>query len=801
MIGAPQKITMGSSNMAVAPSQLPVRDAREHTLCKLLPLAILMTVLAALPGCGGGGGGGGSAMPSGTFTMSANSASFTALQAGVVPANQSFDVTITGSGVAVLGAAYTGGQTQPPWLTINITGSGTHFQLVVGVAPGAIAPGSYTSTFSVGTADASGNILAHQDFTVSFAENAHLTATTNAAPATMIFGDSTTTQTVPISVTAPNRQWTASSDSPWLRIAGAPQSGSTNVSATVDDTGLMPGTYQGTIQILSNVESDDSASIVVSLTVRPAALTVAESSYTFGGNDGRASLTAEPVTLSLSTGQAVYPYTITTTTDSGGQWLSVNPAAGSVGTAGTAASLSVSSAGLLGGTYIGHVHVATTVNGVAFAQDRVVTFNLEANRLVVTAAGVGLSNVAGRAVLSRTVQVLSAIGRTNTPWTATSDSSWLTVTPSGVTGGDLVLTANPTGLPLDATQFANVAIKSSDTSVENQPSIRVGFHASNTAPVTGSLTLSANRLATSPVEPIVAVSTGGANIGIYNVYSEALVRTLPNVVATSDGITFSEDGKTLFVYDTTNFRVVEVDAVSGAQKRTFDSTAVSTGSSVGTAIAVLHPNGLAMLITPAARAYDLTSGVELPSTLLEGPLTGVLGIASSPDQSLLATQDGITASLVRSALASGPLIIQVNPVNVTTAQGRSGEACFSATGDRIYTASGFPYNFPATSVVSSQVIQTLPGTSYPNAMQCVWNGIVIGGADSFNSADDIFIYYGPSGASLAEASSNGTTTGAGNRDLLNRGMVVSADGTRLISGWNTSGDFLMGVYFQTLPQP
>jgi Viral BACON domain len=739
-------------------------------------------------------------MPTGTFTMSGNAASFTALQGGIVPANQSFDITITGTGAAVLGAAYTGGQTQPPWLTINITGSGTHFQLVVGVTPGAIAPGSYTSTFSVGTADASGNILAHQDFTVSFAENAHLTATANAATATMIFGDSTTTQAVPISVTAPNRQWTASSDSPWLRIATAPQSGSTTVSATVDDTGLMPGTYQGTIQILSNVESDDSASIVVSLTVTPASLTVAEASYTFGGNDGRASLTPEPMTLSLSTGQAVYPYTITITTDSGGQWLSANPSAGSVGSAGTAASLSVSSAGLVGGTYTGHVHVAATVNGVAFAQDRLVTFNLEANRLVVTAAGVGLSNVAGRAVLSRTVQVLSALGRTNTPWTAASDSSWLTVTPSGVTGGNLVLTANPAGLPLDATQFANVTIKSSDTSVENQPSIRVGFYASSTAPVTGSLNVAANRLATSPVEPLVAVSTGGANIGIYNVYSEALVRTLPNVVATSDGMTFSEDGKTLFVYDTTNFRVVEVDAVTGAQQRTFDSTAVS-GSSVGTAIAVLHPNGLATLITPAARAYDLASGVELPATLLEGPLNGILGIASSPDQSLLATQDGITASLVRSALASGPLIIQVNPVSVTTAQGRSGEACFSANGDRIYTASGFPYSFPATSIATGQVIQTLAGTNYPDAMQCVWNGIVIGGADAYNSADDIFIYYGPSGASLAQTSSNGTITGAGKRDLLNRGMAVSADGTILISAWNTSGDFLMGVYFQTLPLP
>jgi hypothetical protein len=214
---------------------------------------------------------------------------------------------------------------------------------------------------------------------------------------------------------------------------------------------------------------------------------------------------------------------------------------------------------------------------------------------------------------------------------------------------------------------------------------------------------------------------------------------------------------------------------------------------------------LPTLITPSARVYDVTSGAELAAsalaTLQFNSFTTVVGLTSSPDQSLLATQDGVTARLVRSALAGGSLVIQPNPVIVSTTQGRPGESCFSASGDRIYTASGAPYDFPATSVATSQVIQTLAGTNYPDSMQCVWNGLVIGGVDGYYAPDDIFIYAGPTGVSLGQVSSNGSTTAA--RDLLNRGMAVSADGTRLMSAWGSSpgNTSSVGVYFQTLPAP
>ena len=608
-----------------------------------------------------------------------------------------------------------------------------------------------------------------------------LTVTAATSSLNFIFGDTPATQSFAVSVTTSQlQQWTVTSDAPWLNVPSTASTGSGSFNEIVDTTGLAPGTYTANLQVAKSGSAPNPVALQFTLTVTPASLTVVELSYLFGGADGRASLTVLPVNFSLSTGQASYPYTIALTTDSGGNWLSVDHTTGSVGSSGTSVNLSVNATLLRGGTYTGEFQLTTTVNGTTFTDVRPVTLNIEANRIVVTASGVGFSKIAGNSVLTRTVQVLSTLGRTNTPWSATSDSSWLTVTQSGVTGGNLVLTADATSAPLDTTQFANVTITSSDSTVENQQKIRVGLFVSNTAPVDADFGSLANALATSPVEPIVAIGSNGTSVGLYDVNSGALVRTISNVAATSGALVFSEDGQSLFVYDSTNFRVTQVDAVSGAQIATFDATGV-TGTNSGTgALLTMHPSGYPMLITSGGRTYDLGTGALYTNSLFP---PSALALTKSYDQSMLATESGANCGISRSALNGGILVMRSGIV-VGTAQGSPGEACFSASADRIYTASGYPYDFPATSLSTGQVIQTLPGTNYPNSMQCVWNGLVIGGVDGYYASDDIFVYDGPSGVSLAQLSSNGQP--GAYRDLEGRGMAVSADGTRLMSAWGGS---------------
>jgi hypothetical protein len=304
----------------------------------------------------------------------------------------------------------------------------------------------------------------------------------------------------------------------------------------------------------------------------------------------------------------------------------------------------------------------------------------------------------------------------------------------------------------------------------------------------------------------VAVGTGGTDVLIHNVYTGAPVRTLTGVAGATGPMVFSEDGRTLFVYDSTNLAVKQVDSGAGAQIATYPAPAPVMFGSGGDAIAVMHPNGYPMLVTPVGLYYDLTTGEKFTdnSNTSTDWLSLAFSFATTPDQSLLAAQDGSTIGVTRSALNGDVFVTQKNiiqlPVN-TVENSSNGQSCFSTTGDRLYTASGAPYDFPATSVATSQVIQVLPGTSYPDAIQCVWNGLVIGGVDGYYSDTDIFVYFGLSGVSLGQLSSNGLLTGY--RDLLSRGLAVSADGTMLVSAWatspgNSSGS---GVYFQPLPAP
>lgn len=257
------------------------------------------------------------------------------------------------------------------------------------------------------------------------------------------------------------------------------------------------------------------------------------------------------------------------------------------------------------------------------------------------------------------------------------------------------------------------------------------------------------------------------SVTLYNVYTGALVRTLSSVAAAAGPLTFGEDGRSVFVYDTTNLAVVQVDATTGAIQHTYSATPSGAFGTAGNAIAVLHPNGYPMLATPAGLYYDLITGTQFADASPGNAfMSSAFSFAVSPDQ--------------------------VNVVQNST----NGQSCFSVSGDRLYTASGAPYDFPATSVATSQVIQTLPGSNYPDAIQCVWNGLVVGGIDGYYATTDIFVYYGPTGVSLGQLSSNGPTT-SGYRDLLSRGLAVSADGTVLASTWAASGGG--DVYLESLP--
>ena len=763
----------------------------------VLRTALVLLALGTLSACGGGGGGGGGDQPpAGAFTLAASSAEFTALQNQAPPASRSVALTVTGSNVTYVGAAYTGGQTQPGWLGIDITGSGTSYNLVVSILSTSLPAGTYTSTFQVGTADSRGNVLQQRSFTVTYTVNGALALSATPQRADFTFGDTRTTATVTINVQGAGRQWSLTSSEPWLQVPAGTQTGNATLTGTIDAAGLAPGDYIATLRATSTTGGSQSVTFNVTAVVAPAELSVAEAGVLLGGADGRSSTLQQTVHFTLAAGNGVHPYTIALTTDDGGSWLSADLLNGNVGSAGASVTLSASRNGLTGGTRTGQLRISVDVNGTTLTEVLPVTFNTETNRIITTTSGIGLSRVPGRDVLTRSVRVLSNLGLTDVPWTASSDQAWLSVTAGGTTGGNLVITADPQGLAMDTTHFAEVTVSSPDARVENEQTIRVGLHLASSAPVPTIVATNTAFLAASPVEPVVALNDGtGGSVQLLDFHTGALVRTLPDVVARAGGMTWSGDGRTLYVHDTTNLRVAAVSPGTGVVLARYDASDAFGGSGTGRAMAYIRTAGYPMLITPGSRIYDLTTGTGWVNPAF-GIASSAVSLAVSPDQTLVAPDFGAVKRLERTALNGGMLLVS-DAVGFATAQGRAGEACISAAGDRYYSASGSPYEFPATSVATGVVVQQLPASAYPNSIQCVWNGLVVGGIDGYYSENDVWVYDGPSGANLAQYSSSGTS--GAYRSLVDRGIAVSADGTRVVSAARLNGQAVSQLYFRSLP--
>lgn len=754
---------------------------------------VVLAVVAA--GCSSGSSSGSGPRPGapGAFTLSANSASFSVLQGTTPPSSVSLSLQVTGDGVTYVGAGYRNGQTQPSWLGITIPCQGRSCSVVVSILTTSIAPGQYSSTFAVGTADANGNVLASQDVTVTLTVAPRIAITGTAYASTFTYGGTRTQDSVSLAVRAPGRDWTVSTDASWLRVPTGVQSADATLAVSVDVSGLAPGKYQGRVSVTSTANAQDTASLAFSVEVTAPVLSVTQTAIVLGGADGLSSA-PQPLTFTLGAGSAGHPFTVEPTTASGGSWLVSSSTSGTVDAAGVTLQLTANDAGMIGGTYTGQVKVTVTVGELVLAKTLPVTFNREANLLVVGAAGVGLSSSPSRSVLSRAVPVVSPTGRTDVPWDATSDQAWLTVTSSGVTGQAVTLSADPTGLAA-GTHFATVTVVSSDPSVENTQTIRVGLTVLSASPVDTSLSIAAVHAAASPVEPIVFLNNGGADVTGYDVYAATAVRTFTGVVAAAGAMAMSGDGKTLFVYDKTNFRVTAVDAVTGSILKQYVSTPLSGTTPYGGGVAWFQPGGSPTLVTPSSRMYDLATGVE--HTARFSAAIWAQSLATSPDSAYVAADFGSVDKVKRTALAGGGLVVSDafnGPVS-----GADGQACISGDGQMAYFASGGIYQFPGVSVVTHTQTQVLPGAAYPNSVICLWNGMVIGGTDSYYDATDVWIYDGPTGRELARRSSSSK---ASYRALLDRGLAASADGTRLVTLVGLGGYFTPGeVRFQTLPTP
>jgi hypothetical protein len=362
---------------------------------------------------------------------------------GTTPATQ--PILVSSSGAAL---SYTTAASGGTWLTATPASGTTPGTVTVAANPTGLAAGTYNGTVTMTSAGAPGS---PQTVSVSLVVSAAASPIISASPTSLSFSyqvGTATPATQPISVSSSGSALsytTAVSGGTWL--LATPASGSTpgTVNVAVNPTGLVAGTYNGTVTITSAGATGSPKSVSVSLVVSAAAspiLSASPTTLSFNYQLGAATPATQPISVKSSGAALAF-----TAAASGGTWLSATPASGT--TPGTV-SVAVNPAGLAAGTYSGTVTIASA-GAMGSPQTIAVT--------LVVAAGTGSStmtvtpgslqfNYQNGGSLPPSQALMTASTNFPLAFTASSsNASWLTASPTGgTTPGTVTVSVNPAAM-------------------------------------------------------------------------------------------------------------------------------------------------------------------------------------------------------------------------------------------------------------------------------------------------------------------------------------------------------------------
>ncbi|OFW40135.1 MAG: hypothetical protein A3J28_06665 [Acidobacteria bacterium RIFCSPLOWO2_12_FULL_60_22] len=264
------------------------------------------------------------------------------------------------------------------------------------------------------------------------------------APANLSFTAQTGTGTVlpqRLTITSPvtGLAWGADvateSGGNWLSVSPFAGSMPSVVDVRVDVTNLTPGVYLGTLTIVSPLAAVPIQSVAVNLTVEvaPAAkLAVEPGSLTFETLVGG---TPPANTLRVSNaGGGSLNWVARAETSSGGNWLSVTPASGTVSAAASnQVQVAASSSTLAAGVYSGAVVVDSATTGETLRVPVSLLISQSRQTILVSQSGLLFTAVeGGNLIAPQTFGVLNT-GEGVMLWTAQASTlaggNWLTVTP------------------------------------------------------------------------------------------------------------------------------------------------------------------------------------------------------------------------------------------------------------------------------------------------------------------------------------------------------------------------------------
>jgi hypothetical protein len=408
-------------------------------------------------------------------------------------------------------------------------------------------------------------------------------------------------------------------------------------------------------------------------------------------------------------------------------------------------------------------------------------------RLFLSQDGIALSKFPSRHVLAKTIRVGRTKGKALAGWTASSDQPWLTVTPSGTTGGNLTVKADTRGLEKDQTYLANVTVSTSDADFTDSEVLRVGLYIGKNDPQDLLVQQNATSIAVNPVSPIAYVADSGSSIFEYNIYTGAAVGEFQLVAPTVGYMEASSDGSTLFAVDTTNYKIIALDAMTGAVLdkyklgyETFNMVYARPYGQPALYIAGFSDNNGSVVAYPSGE--QLATGIAPDYLAVTPDGLRVFSVSTSVSPG---TIFGYSVKLKNDALSLASLgSVRLNGSNCQ-------DLAISHDGKHVYPACGAPYEFDVYDGKKLTQVQTLPANPYPDNVEIDTNDHLVGGIDDAFQQYDVYVY-DQKGFSLGHI-----PDGFGYYEMIDGSLKVSGDATRAVSAeYGSSGNV---VLFRNMP--
>jgi len=275
----------------------------------------------------------------------------------------------------------------------------------------------------------------------------------------------------------------------------------------------------------------------------------------------------------------------------------------------------------------------------------------------------------------------------------------------------------------------------------------------------------------------------------FNVYSGEPFAEIENVAPSIAALEISSDGRTLFVADSTNRRIIALDP---ANARLLGVYPLGYKLPYDFNMVFARPFGQPAIYASGGPIIAFPSGARLAGGLPRN----VVAVPPNGMSVFWLQRGGGPPTLYSRHVSLKNGAISLSPTkSVNSSWDNCNGLAVSQNGEHVYTACVAPDEFDVYDGNTLSKVQTLPAPFGPNNAVVDAENDFVGGTDGLDENYDVFVF-NQSGCSLGAVPTIPTKYGEGQQPSL---MSVSGDCTRVISVTDVQLNSAQTLMFRTLP--